>query len=697
MHERQSAAFSLGILYMPPVIRIKDQNDCVNTEKFPLGKFPFPNFNPVQSRIFEVYNKDANCVISAATSAGKTVCAEMFALNEVKERGGKAIYLVPLKALAKEKIDDWTGPKSRFAGLNLSICTGDYRLTAERKTELENADVIVMTSEMLNSRCRNFNAEQNEFLKKCGTIIVDESHLLTVPGRGDHLEVGLMKFAAINPSARVVLLSATMPNNIEIAEWLGYVLTGKDTFLLESEFRPCPLGIHYENYFQARNYEATEEEKVSKAMEILEDHPRDKFIVFAHTKRTGEMMRRSCQKAGIKCEFHNADLEKNARESLEHRFRSDPDFKVCIATSTLAWGLNMPARRVIILGVHRGLGEVEPYEIWQMAGRAGRVGLDPRGDVYILLPEQQERYQRDRINKSYTIQSRLLDYVGNSNDPHYKTLAFHLVSEIHHGEIKSREDIFKWYRKSLAHYQAQDLDDSIVEATMNLLLKCGAIQEQDGELKVSPVGRISSMFYYSPFDVSDLKRNLQALFESGAEYNDLAVSMAMGDVDTLRQGIVSKAEKQDMETYFSKMPMVAQVFGRNFNDASVKGGFAYFCLLNGHNAGSLNGFVRNVQFDYPRMLAVVEALDSMAGRWGKREWMNTLDLRLKYGVHWDLVPFCRLPEVGKVRAERLRDYGFKSYEDVINQPEKVQSVLNMNQTKVDAIIKAARNFALKGI
>lgn len=681
---------------MPPVIRVKDQFDCVDTDKFTLGKFPFPKFNPVQSRVFELYNKDANCVIAAATSAGKTVCAEMFMTNEVRERGGKAIYLVPLKALAKEKIDDWTGPKSRFAGLNLSICTGDYRLTSERKEELENADVIVMTSEMLNSRCRNFNSEQNEFLKKCGTIVVDESHLLTVPGRGDHLEVGLMKFTAINPQARIVLLSATMPNNIEIAEWLGYVLTGKDTFLLESEYRPCPLGIHYETYFQARNYEATEEEKVSAAMEILEDHPRDKFIVFAHTKRTGDMIKRACQKAGIKCEFHNADLEKAARESLEHRFRNDPEFKVCIATSTLAWGLNMPARRVIILGVHRGLSEVEPYEIWQMAGRAGRVGLDPRGDVYILLPEQQEEFQRNRINKSYTIQSRLLDYVGTERDPHYKTLAFHLVSEIHHGEIRTRDDIYKWYRKSLAHYQAQDLDDSIVNATLQLLLKCGAIIEKNDELTVSPVGRISSMFYYSPFDVADLKRNFQLVFESGAECNDLVLSMALGDVDTLRQGIVSKAEKQDMESYLNKMPMVGQIFARNFNDASIKGGFGYFCLLNGHNAGTMNGFVRNLQFDYPRLLSVLEALDSMSGRWGKREWMKTLDLRLKYGVNWELVPFCRLPEVGKVRAERLRDHGFRTYEDLIREPEKVQNALNMNQAKVDSIIKAARKLALKG-
>ena len=61
------------------------------------------------------------------------------------------------------------------------------------KKELENANIIIMTSEMLNSRCRNYAAENNEFLKDVGTLVVDESHLLTVPNRGDHLEVGLMR------------------------------------------------------------------------------------------------------------------------------------------------------------------------------------------------------------------------------------------------------------------------------------------------------------------------------------------------------------------------------------------------------------------------------------------------------------------------------------------------------------------------
>lgn len=676
---------------------VKDQNTVALTSLYPnYAKFPFDKFNPVQSRILELFDQDVNCVISAATSAGKTVCFEMFAAHEVNVRKGKVIYLAPLKALAKEKIDDWTDAtikKHHFSGLKLAIVTGDYRLTPARKKELEEADIIIMTSEMLNSRCRNYQSEQNEFLRNVGTIGVDESHLLTVPGRGDHLEVGLMKFSTINPDARIVFLSATMPNNNEIAEWLGKVLTHKKTILLESEFRPCPLGIHYSTYYQAQRYEATEEEKVSAAMQILEDHEDDKFIIFAHTKRTGEIMKRVCQKAKIKCEFHNADLEKKDREDLEKRFRTDPSFKVCIATSTLAWGLNMPARRVIILGLHRGLSEVQPYEIWQMCGRAGRVGLDPRGDAYILLPEQTEELCKKKLKGDYKIKSRLLDFVGTENNPHYKTLAFHLVSEIHHGYIKTKEDVHNWYKKSLAHYQAQDLDDQILDSTLSLLFKCGAVRETEGIHKVTSIGMISSMFYYSPFDIADLRRNFDALFENNVQNNDLAVSMALGDVDTLRQGIVSKAERAEMEAYANKTKTVGTLFGKQFTEASIKGGYAYYCLMSGTNTGVMAGFSRQLQFDYPRLLTVLEAIDGMAGKWNKIKWFNDFDVRMKYGVKSELVPFCRLPDIGKVRAERMWTEGIRTYQDIVKNPVRLQSAVGLNQAKIDKIIEfAKKNF-----
>ncbi len=674
---------------MPPVAKLTDQNDLVPTKSYPAyASFPFEYFNPVQSRIFELYDKDCNVIVAAKTSAGKTICSEMIMSHEIRERGGKAMFLAPLKALAKEKIDDWTDPNHHFADCNLSICTGDYRLTAARKKELENSDIVLMTSEMLNSRCRNNKSENNEWLKDIGTLVVDESHLLTVPGRGDHLEVGLMKLTQIAPNARVVFLSATMPNVGEIAEWISYQLTGKETYLIESEYRPCPLGVHYESYISQGKYESIEEEKLNSALNIINDYKEDKFIVFVHTKRTGHMVKKALEKAGYEAEFHNADLDKNKRHSVEKKFR-EGNLQIIVATSTLAWGLNMPARRVIILGVHRGMQEVATYDIWQMAGRAGRPGYDPRGDVYILLPHNNEEKHRSRLKAHQKIESRLLEHVGNGKKAKYKTLAFHLVSEIHHGSIKNKKDLHKWYEKSLASFQAKDLDDQIADSTIDMLLKCRAIKEDNGIYKATAIGTVASLFYFSPFDVADLRRNFKDVFDGGYEDNDLRVSMALANVENARAGIISNAEKKDMAGFKS---MVQKTYGRfQFKDPEIKFGYAYYCLMNGIHGGSISGISKTLQWDAPRMIQVLQAIDQMNCKWNKKDWFKTLSLRINYGVKPHLLSLCGISNIGKVRAEKLWKAGIKNAKDVSSNQGKVQSILNMKKESIDKICQSAKD------
>lgn len=669
------------------IIELEDQNNLVETSSYPnYAKFPFEKFNPVQSRIFEIFKEDCNVVIAAQTSAGKTICSEIIMAQEIRERGGKAMYLAPLRALAKEKIDDWTDEKHHFADLNLSICTGDYILTDKRKKELEDSNIIIMTSEMLNSKCRNYKSESNDWLKQVGTIVVDESHLLTVPSRGDHLEVGLMKFTKIAPNCRIVFLSATMPNVNEIAEWVCNILTKRKTFLINSKYRPCPLSIHYEEYEDVGTYEMKEEAKIDKAVDILRENKDDKFLIFVHTKNTGEKVKKHLQQIGIDCEFHNADLEKEKRHEVETKFRTGK-LRAIIATSTLAWGLNLPARRVIITGVHRGTSEVDTYDIFQMAGRAGRVGYDPKGDVHILVPQSKADEHIDRLSVPQNINSQLLKYIGEEDNPHYKTLAFHLVSEIHHGEIKTIEDIHEWYERSLARYQSVDLDDSVVDKTIELLIQVGAIKQVDGKYEATSIGKVSSMFYYSPFDVSDLRRNFRFLFMKNLENNDYALSIALGNIDSIRMGFVTKNEKEEMSDYHD---IIKKSFGDVYLDSSIKGGYAYYCLLRGLDLGPFNSLGRGIQLDFERTASVLNALDSMAAKWNKRNFFNTLSLRVSYGVRAELVNLCRIPNIGKARAEKLFSAGFRNPSDLVGRFEQVKKTLNMKDEKIVEIIEAAQ-------
>lgn len=681
---------------MAQVIRISDNESLVDTAKYPHGKWPFEQFNPVQSRLMDTYAGDSNVAIAAATSAGKTVCSEMYLAYEIRKRGGKGIYVGPLKALAKEKEQDWTDPSHHFSDIKTFIATGDFRFTAKRLEEMEKSQLVVMTPEMLASRSRNHKSDKSKFLYEVGTVVFDESHLLTVPSRGDHIEVALMKLTEINPNIRIVLLSATMPNVDEICGWVTK-MTGRDTYFLESEYRPCPLNIHYETYYDGdRGYDDKEIQKVGTACSIVEYYNNDKFLVFTHTKRTGAMMVESLARHGVKAEFHNGDVGLQDRLKLEDKFKNDKSFRCLVSTSTLAWGLNLPARRVIVTGVHRGLQEVENYDIQQMIGRAGRPKYDPRGDAYILVPESQKNEWIARLKNKPPIRSTLLDYVGKEDNPHYKTLAFHIVAEIHQGNVKSKDAFKAWFRRSLAAFQDHAFDDPLIEKTLGLLeqYRCIFVNDQ-GELECTAVGKVASMFYYSPFDVSDLRRNFKTVFDEKKESNDYAVSLALGNIDSYRWTICNKQEKEAISMYKTQIEKLYP--GKAFTDPVLKAGCAYFFLMKGkRDVPVLQALMGTLSADLDRTMQVVNAIDSMSCKWDKQQWFRNLSLRIRYGVEADLVELCQIPNVGQARAKRLKEKKIKTAADFAElSAPKLADIMKCSVKLAQEALNGAKEIVLK--
>lgn len=678
---------------MPPLIKIQDAERLISSKEYPFASWSFASFNPVQSRIMDFYDKDINGIVSASTSAGKTVIAEQFLAHEIRQRGGKGLFLVPMRALAQEKINQWTDPNYHFKDLKISICTGDYRITKSRSKELEEADLIIMTSEMLSHRSRNINSDQSSFLKNVGTLVADESHLLTVPNRGDHLEVGLMKFTEINKNARIIFLSATMPNVEEIASWLSYGLTQKQTFVLNSTFRPVPLNIHYEAYSEElRGYTLQEQEKVNYAMEIVKYYSDDKFLIFAHTKRTGELMKKELLKSKITTEFHNADLQKDERIDLENKFRNEKNPRVVVATSTLAWGCNLPARRVIILGVHRGTEEVESYDIKQMVGRSGRLGIDPMGDAYILLPESEQSRHKERLTKQSNIESQLLIRSGS----YYRNFAFHIVSEIYYGSVKSTEDINKWYSRSLAYFQDKPLNDNIVNDTLDVLSKCGAIgKDEDGNWFARVIGKVSALFYLSPFDASDLFFNVKFLFDNSRQNDDYYISTALGNIDSNRSNpIVSKLEKEEMSSY--KLKILSNKTNKFLTDGSCRSSFCYFNILKGKYSLTFAALQRNIQLEFDRIAQVLYAFNNFAKGYASKSWIQDLEERIRYGVPSHLISLCKIPNIGKARATKLYDAGVKTSKDFIAADvETLKKILNLKANVVENLIKGYSSLNLE--
>lgn len=680
---------------MPKVIPITHTDILVPTKNYSHAKWAFDEFNPVQSKLFETFEGNTNVAVAAATSAGKTVCAEMYLAYEIRKRGGKGIYVGPLKALAKEKEQDWTSPDHHFHDVKTFIATGDFRFTAKRIAEMDDASLIVMTPEMLASRCRNHNSDKSRFLYDVGTVAFDESHLLTVPSRGDHIEVALMKLTQINPDVRIVLLSATMPNVDEICGWVSKI-TDRDTYYLESDYRPCPLSIHYETYYDGdKSYDDKELQKIGTACSIVEYYEEDKFLIFVHSKKTGKMMVEALARSGVTAHFHNADIGLKERTSLEERFKNDKSLRVLVATSTLAWGLNLPARRVIVTGVHRGLTEVENYDIQQMIGRAGRPKYDPRGDAYILVPESGKEEWIKKLKKKAPIRSTLLDFVGKSENPHYKTLAFHIVAEIHQGNVKTKEGFKEWYKYSLADFQDHNFDETVIERTLGLLEQCRAIFVNDsGEYECSAIGKVASMFYYSPFDVSDLRRNFKKVFDEKKESNDYAVSLALGNIDSYRFSICNRQEKENIAGYRLQ---IDKLYGAGkMGDPVCKIGCTYFNMMRGKHDPIFQATSGMLLSDLDRTLQVLNALDSMSCRWDRTTWFKNLGLRIRHGVPADLVDLCQIPNVGAVRAKRLKESRIKTLADFAQYDvETVAKIMKCSTKLAQQAMDGAKEIQLK--
>jgi helicase len=144
----------------------------------------------------------ASLVVATPTASGKTLLAEFAMLNSIY-RGGKCLYIVPLKALASEKFDRF----SLFAtfGVKIGISTGDYDV---RDDKIGHNDIIVTTSEKADSLLRN----GVEWMRELSVIVADEIHLLDSMDRGPTLEVTLTKLKKLNPRTQILALSATVSN-----------------------------------------------------------------------------------------------------------------------------------------------------------------------------------------------------------------------------------------------------------------------------------------------------------------------------------------------------------------------------------------------------------------------------------------------------------------------------------------------------
>ncbi|XP_013868724.1 DNA polymerase theta isoform X2 [Austrofundulus limnaeus] len=385
-----------------------------------------------------------NLVYSAPTSAGKTLVSELLMLKRVLVTRRKALFILPFVSVAKEKMHYL---QSVFEEAGIRV--GGYMGSTSAAGGFTTLDVAVCTIEKANSLINRLIEEDNMDL--LGMVVVDELHMVGDSGRGYLLELLLTKIryiaqkqsstGSLSEGVQIIGMSATLPNLSLLAGWL-------DAELYQTGYRPVPLQEHLKvgcNIFDkslsvvrqftpALNIKGDDEHIVSLCYEtVTEGHSvllfcpsknwcekladiiAREFFNLRQSDRRGEaqpqpvdldqegledvkaQLRRT--PAGLDptlqrtvpwgVAFHHAGLTFDERDVLEGAFRQGL-VRVLAATSTLSSGVNLPARRVIIRTPTFSGRLLDPLTYKQMAGRAGRKGVDTIGES-VLVCKQAER------------------------------------------------------------------------------------------------------------------------------------------------------------------------------------------------------------------------------------------------------------------------------------------------------------------
>ena len=459
------------------------------------------NLHPPQIEAIAPALSGRNLLLATPTASGKSLVAYLAILNRLRTagEGARAFYIVPLKALASEKVDDLRELCSKV-DMSVGLAVGDR----EGETgSIDDADIVVCTSEKLDSLLRN----RPTFAEKVEIVVADEFHLIDEPSRGPTLEVLLARLRHLRPEAQRIALSATVGNPKELAAWM-------EADLVESDWRPVTLqygtltGLELDIHRAVGPNEDIELPKsrtlkgsASKITDaILEDTISidGQILLFVSTRASAEKEARELGKRRLKTlnrlatneskeeiskleilatsltrgddatsltdrlatairggvAFHHAGLTSRQRSQIETAFK-DGLLKALCATPTLAAGVNLPARRVIIRDWKRWNGgryaDLSVMEIQQMQGRAGRPQYDDSGEAWVMAKTESDR---DKIIDAYIfgfpedIQSKLANPLADTveEDP---ALLTHILASIASVGLTDRDALRAFFEQTL--------------------------------------------------------------------------------------------------------------------------------------------------------------------------------------------------------------------------------------------------------
>jgi len=312
-------------------------------------------FNPMQVKAIKVgLMSDSPFIVESPTASGKSLVMYMaiaYALSHFRS----CIITAPMKALVEEKYSEL---KETLPWAQVERLTSDYDMNNRKITSLSTANIVITTPESLASRATKYTSTASTFLRRARLLVVDEAHFIGSSGRGVTIEVGIIQAIRANPDLRPIFMSATIGNAEDLRRWLN-TLTGqhchKDEksrriILIQSTYRPTKLKIHLVRLPKAF---ASDKVRIQAVQRIIDSDLQGEFLIFCPTRRqTVEVARSLAGKYGRRnVAYHNASLNREKRAEIERKFR-EGEIRILTANSTVAVGVNLPAKHVIVYSVH---------------------------------------------------------------------------------------------------------------------------------------------------------------------------------------------------------------------------------------------------------------------------------------------------------------------------------------------------------
>ena len=640
--------------------------------------YPYINeFNPAQKAVIEsgyLEDKD-NYIICIPTASGKTLLGVLPALKTILNNG-KAVYAAPLLSIQNEKIKEFKAFE-------------DYGISVGKHPSSSDLSVMVFESFDVLTRF------SWDVLRDVDTLIIDEFHMIGEYTRGPTLEAAITRAKIINPSMRIIALSATLRNIEEIEGWLE----GK---CVEHDYRPVPLNKEVLDceMFNTKNKNDVIVKLIEKAMKDdsqalsfvstrrfteslatyvskkinkkLNVKQKEKFKEVADKlleipKKKGSLPTTTCVKLAEAAEngvaFHHAGLFNEQKEIIEDEFRKG-NILMISATPSLMYGVNLPSKSVAIRDYTRwtsnGPQQIPVFDYEQMSGRAGRPQYDDVGYSYLIAKTSDEaiNLQDSYINGEIELtNSKLID----NKDAVYKQIIAQIASSL----SKDLDGLVDFFEKTLYGYQmnnnpsmAMFASDSLkweLENALEFLLQNGIIRATPEGLKTTEFGNLIAKSNYTIETSVKIKEYVTSI----NEFNTSEFIYALAETPDLPLiTFKGKKNKDPVREKLSEEGLFAIDIGNS--EATTVSLIEWINERNEfeieNKYGVYSASTRRSAYEASRLVRFAKNTSEILGNYSELKEFDLLSARLYYGVREDIIPLVvGVKRLGRKRARNITE------------------------------------------